>query len=170
MSHCTRYVKFQNLPKRFYLLDIYCGLVPELLTEEERKAGLDDAYEGAYPDCYEETKKRFDDFWNVVLVRGAVPGTLPQVPSETIAFLHIDMNIAFPEIAAAEYFWPKIVQGAVLEAVFDPLGTASAIQDAVRTKPGRCAPDHSSARVRDRERAFKAPVIPKDSRLSRISA
>lgn len=49
----AKYVKFQNLPKRFYLLDTYCGLVPELLTEEERKAGLDDAYKGAYPDCYE---------------------------------------------------------------------------------------------------------------------
>jgi hypothetical protein len=48
----------------------------------------------------------------VKLIRGAVPQTLSQVPSSQVAFLSIDMNCAEPEVAALEYFWPRLVPGA----------------------------------------------------------
>jgi hypothetical protein len=31
-----------------------------------------------------------------------------------VAYLCIDMNIAYPERAALEHFWPKLVRGAVV--------------------------------------------------------
>jgi hypothetical protein len=56
----------------------------------------------------------FAEYPNVVVIRGAVPGTLPLVPSERIAYLCIDMNAAAPERAALEYFWDKVVPGGVI--------------------------------------------------------
>ena len=41
-------------------------------------------------------------------------GTLPTVPIDAVSYLSIDMNIAYPERLAIEYFWPKLVTGAVV--------------------------------------------------------
>ena len=38
--------------------------------------------------------------------------TLDQVDSRSVAFLHIDMNCAPPEVAALRYFWPRLTPGA----------------------------------------------------------
>ncbi len=43
-----------------------------------------------------------------------IPDTLPQVKAEKVCYLLIDMNCAAPEIAAAEYFWDKLVSGAAI--------------------------------------------------------
>lgn len=40
--------------------------------------------------------------------------TLAQIDSEEIAFVHIDMNCAPPEIAAIEYLWPRLTTGAMV--------------------------------------------------------
>jgi hypothetical protein len=34
------------------------------------------------------------------------------VTAERVAFLHIDLNCAAPEVAALEYFWPRLEVGA----------------------------------------------------------
>jgi len=49
-----------------------------------------------------------------------VPETLPQVCADKICYLSLDMNCAEPEIAAAEYFWPRLESGAVI--VLDDYG------------------------------------------------
>ncbi len=43
-----------------------------------------------------------------------VPDTLPQCTTDKICYLSIDMNVAEPEIAAANFFWDKIVSGGVI--------------------------------------------------------
>ncbi len=111
------YVDFGKLPKTFYLLDTFSGLVAGCISEEEKKRGI---RPGGYPDCYEAVKQTFREFPNVKIIRGIVPDTLSQVPSQQIAFLSLDMNCAAPEIAAAEFFWPKLVPGAVV--VLDDYG------------------------------------------------
>jgi len=42
-----------------------------------------------------------------------IPEVLPQVETNQIAFLHIDLNCAKPEIDAGNYFWSKLVEGGV---------------------------------------------------------
>jgi hypothetical protein len=42
-----------------------------------------------------------------------VPATLAQAP-DRVAYLSLDMNMAFPEIAAAEHFWPRLSPGGVV--------------------------------------------------------
>lgn len=51
--------------------------------------------------------------------------TLDQVKSDKISFLSIDLNCAAPEIAAAEFFWDKLVSGASI--VLDDYGWAKHI-------------------------------------------
>ncbi len=106
------YIDFKNLKKNFYLLDTYNGIDKQFLTQSEEKKGA--PLEGRYSECYEDVVETFKDFQNVKIVRGSVPETLPRVDSQKIAFLSIDMNNSIPEIAAAEYFWDKVVSGGVI--------------------------------------------------------
>jgi hypothetical protein len=45
---------------------------------------------------------------------GAIPETLAKVPATKIAFLHLDMNCSTPEVAAAYFFWDRLVPGAFI--------------------------------------------------------
>ena len=111
------YTQFGQLPRKFYLLDTYAGLVDEYISEEERAHGLQ---AGGYAECFDVVQKTFAPFANVVLVRGAIPETLPIIKSEKVAFLSIDMNCTPPEIAAANYLWDRLSSGAVV--VLDDYG------------------------------------------------
>jgi hypothetical protein len=53
----------------------------------------------------------FRPFPEVVVVKGLVPSTFERVDSNQFCFVHIDMNNAQSEIAAAEYLWPRLVAG-----------------------------------------------------------
>lgn len=106
------YVDFPRLNKTFYLLDTYEGLVATQITEKEKKAGID-SYLRNYKNVYEQVVETFRNF-PVKIIKGAVPGTLPQCDAKQICYLSIDMNVMEPEIAAANYFWDKVVKGGVI--------------------------------------------------------
>jgi len=110
------YVDFPSLRKKFYLLDTFQGLSGECISEAERARGIEP---GGYADCYESVLKTFKGF-NVEIIRGVVPQTLAAVETQQVCYLSIDMNCAAPEIAAAEFFWDKLVSGAVI--VLDDYG------------------------------------------------
>jgi len=103
-------VSFKNFPKTFFLMDTYEGLSEKYLTEVEKEKNKIRGYEFVY----EQVKDTFKSYPNVKIIKGAIPETLSQVTSEKIAYLHIDMNCVIPEIAAAEYFWEKLVSGAAV--------------------------------------------------------
>jgi hypothetical protein len=113
----VKYVNFPTLPKTFYLLDTYEGLVDTYISAEEKAHGV---RVGEYEPCYDAVVKTFSPYANCKIVRGPVPDTLPEVPSEKIAFLSLDMNTRDPEIAAAECFWDRLVSGAAI--VLDDYG------------------------------------------------
>ncbi len=101
--------------RRMWLLDTFDGLPEEQLSETERAIGLqqyNEEYRGS--DGLANIRAKFRGYPNVHIVPGAVPGTLAQVAAERVAYLSIDMNIALPEIAAAEYFWPLLSQGGIV--------------------------------------------------------
>ncbi len=106
------YIDFQTTGKTFYLFDTYEGLVPSMINEDEKKAGID-IYLTHYNDVYDQVVKTFELF-KVKIVKGIVPDTLQQCQSEKICYLSIDMNCVEPEIAAANYFWDKVVVGGVV--------------------------------------------------------
>lgn len=111
------YVKFESLNKKFYLLDTFCGLSEKYISEEEKSCGI---VPGDYEECYESVKEAFGDFNNIEIIRGTVPDTLCYVKAEKVCFLSLDMNCTMPEIAAAEFFWDKLVSGGVI--VLDDYG------------------------------------------------
>lgn len=113
------YVDFRKLNKTFYLMDTYKGLDNSFVTAEEKAMGILN-FNHMYSECYEAVQETFKDFTNVKIIRGTIPDTLPQVDVTKISYLSIDMNNKIPEIAAAEYFWDKLVSGAVI--VLDDYG------------------------------------------------
>jgi O-methyltransferase len=114
----VNYADLGDSGKSLHLFDTFKGFVPESLRPEE--VAMMDYYK--YSDCLEEVRKAFESFPFVDIVAGPVPQTLPSVEIEKVCFLSIDMNCVEPEIAAAEFFWPKMVSGAVM--VLDDYGAS----------------------------------------------
>jgi hypothetical protein len=106
-----QYLPFDASGKKMFLLDTYEGIPDEQISEVERQQGR---LAGGYEPAWDAVSKAFAPFSSVKLIRGMVPQTLVKVEGESIAYLSLDMNIAEPEIAAANYFWPKMVSGAIM--------------------------------------------------------
>lgn len=106
------YTGFGRIPdKRFFLLDSFEGMSAEHLNNAELENEL---LNYPYQGNYDLVVNKFAEYSNVVVIKGRIPEALCQVESEKIAFLSIDLNNALPEIAAAEYFWEKLVSGAAM--------------------------------------------------------
>jgi hypothetical protein len=100
--------------RHFYLVDTFEGIVDYLLTDSERAMGAIERHGARYQNNYPDALRNVSPFKNVQLVKGIVPNILPQLPAKQVAYLHLDMNSAVPEVAALEYFWPKMVLGGVV--------------------------------------------------------
>lgn len=105
------YLDWNRWDRRFWLVDTYKGLDARFATLAERE-GWEKC--GFYKECYEQVKTTFKPFNGIRVVRGAVPEVLDQVTPERVAYLSIDMNCVLPEQAALDYFWPRLVPGAVI--------------------------------------------------------
>lgn len=112
------YVNFNMLDKSFYLFDTFSGIPESLMSSFEAKDRLHS--NSKYPDCYEQAKLNFSNYPRAKLVRGMVPDTLSKVNVDHVCYLSIDMNIAYPEREAIEFFWPKLSPGAMV--VLDDYG------------------------------------------------
>jgi O-methyltransferase len=105
------YVDMQD--KKMYLFDTYEGIPTSQMNESEKVAR---SYENQnyYEPCFEVVQRNFAAFPNVKLIKGIVPESLKSVNIECISYLHIDMNIVYPEIEAIKFFWDKISLGGVI--------------------------------------------------------
>lgn len=95
--------------RRFFLLDTFEGIPESVLSEREMTHNK--YFKENYTECHQQVLDTFRDFSEVVVIKGLVPDTFGQVQSEKFCFVHIDMNNAISEIAAAEYLWPRLVNG-----------------------------------------------------------
>ena len=108
------YVDFNATGKSFWLFDTFCGIPADQITNTELTLGRGIENESLYLECYETAKRNFKPFKKANLIRGRVPDTLTSVSITEVAYLHLDMNVAYPERAAIEYFWPKMPVGAIV--------------------------------------------------------
>lgn len=118
-SAIMEYLDWNALNRDFYLLDTFQGIDSRFLSDEDIKIGVvernsRDIQSGFYTFDVEAVRKNFAEWQRVKIVVGPIPETLTQVQSGQIAFIHMDLNCSQPEVAAAEYFWDKLVPGGVI--------------------------------------------------------
>lgn len=109
-----RYVDFNQTGKRFWLFDTFSGIPEDQMGEDERPhRGFEN--ETYYrEDSFDRAQRNFAPYPRAHLVRGRVPDILGSVDIEAVSYLSLDMNIAAPEVAALEFFWPKLSVGAIV--------------------------------------------------------
>lgn len=117
--------------KKYYLLDTFEGIPLDQISTAEFASGvanMNRKYDLG-DKTYMDVKEKFSKWTNCKIIRGKVPDTLDQVESTSFAYVSIDMNVTAAEIAAAEYFWPKMVPGGIM--LLDDYGWESHIQQKI---------------------------------------
>jgi hypothetical protein len=122
------YIDFNATGKKLFLFDTYEGIPLEQARDSE-KSGAQLMNSLYYRDHYAAASENFRTIPNATLVKGAVPGSLKNVEIDRVCYLHIDMNIAYPEVEAVKYFWPKMTSGGII--VFDDFGFHPVQNDAL---------------------------------------
>jgi len=112
-------LNWREVAKRFYLIDTFNGpLLTQYSSEEVHRGRLRVAEEalarGAYVTDLDRVRANYSEWPNVEIVQGAVPEVLSTLRIRNVAFLHIDMNCAYPERAALEHFWDLLAPNAVV--------------------------------------------------------
>jgi hypothetical protein len=109
----AHYVDLRRLDRKLWLFDTFDGIPDDqMLPHETPLARSKNARH--YFDCFDLVRTHFAEYPNVRLVRGRVPDTLVTAAIDRVAWLHIDMNIAYPEVAASAHFWERLTPGAVV--------------------------------------------------------
>jgi len=110
------YLNFEKLNKKFYLFDTYQGIpVTQAQTEKEKELmkWLNDTIYTS-KDYFNEVSNTFLNYKNIKLIKGLIPNCLNDVQIEKVSFISIDLNNAFAEIKAIEFFWNKLVSYGVV--------------------------------------------------------
>jgi hypothetical protein len=140
-SAIMQHLHWERVAKRFYLIDTFNGPVLTQYSSDEIREGRRDIAEeavkrGAYVTDLERVQANYAEWPNTHIVQGTVPDVLPSTGIESVAFLHLDMNCAYPERAALEYFWDLLSPGAMVllddYAYFGNRLQAEAIDQAAR--------------------------------------
>jgi hypothetical protein len=110
---------WNDVAKKYYLIDTFAGPVMEQFSAEElesvNKSVIENAIaSGGYVTDISRVEKNFAEWKNAVIVKGVVPEVLSSLDISKVAFLHLDLNCAYPEIEAMNYFWDKLVAGGVV--------------------------------------------------------
>lgn len=118
-SAIMRRLNWGAFDRRFFLIDTFAGPVTSQFSKNEIERGRLSAAEsalatGGYVIDLARVRANFAEWPNAVVVQGAVPEILPRVDPPRVAFLHLDMNCAYPERAALEYFWDRLSPGAMV--------------------------------------------------------
>jgi hypothetical protein len=118
-SAIMHWLRWNEIDRRFFLVDTWAG--PALgqfdeteITEGRRELAKEGMAAGAYVTDLERVRRNFAEWPNALIVQGTIPEILPTIPADRVAFLHIDMNCAYPEQSALEYFWPRLSSGAMV--------------------------------------------------------
>jgi hypothetical protein len=116
-SAIMEYLDWNSLDRDFYLLDTFTGLDERFVSESERSEGTlqkneENLQSGFYTRGVNEVRANFAQWPRARIVEGAIPESLERATPSQVAYLHIDMNCAPPEVEAIAYFWEKLVAGA----------------------------------------------------------
>lgn len=111
------YLDWNGRDKRYFLVDTFSGPVEDQFSAAESKqlAAVRDAVAtGGYVTEAARAEANFAEWPSAHVIQGAVPGVLAKLEIPRVAFLHIDMNCAYPEREALRFFWPRIAPGGLV--------------------------------------------------------
>jgi hypothetical protein len=116
-SAIMEYLDWNSLDRDFYLLDTFAGLDERFVSDDERRSGAlqknaQNLQSGFYIRGADAVRANFSQWPRARIVEGAIPDTLEQAAASRVAYLHLDMNCAPPEVAALAHFWDRLVAGA----------------------------------------------------------
>ncbi len=116
-SAIMEYLDWNSLGRDFWLLDTFTGLDERFVSDSERRMGAlrkntEDLRSGFYVRGADQVRANFAQWPRARIIEGAVPETLARVTASRVAYLHLDMNSAPPEVAALSWFWDKLGDGA----------------------------------------------------------
>jgi hypothetical protein len=116
-SAIMQFLDWNSLSGRtYYLVDTFSGIDVEQVADERRQAAMEEnavqLAKGVYATSAEAVKRNFAEWPSARVIVGSAPEALAHVGAKSIAFLHIDMNNAAPEIAALSLLWDRLVRGA----------------------------------------------------------
>ncbi len=120
----VNYVDFNKLKKKYFLMDTFSGMDERYSSDYEMQRDQKLGYKKK-TDLYEQVLKTFRGF-NVEIIKGAIPDTLPLALTEKVSYLSVDMNCVRPEVDALNFFWPKMVSGGLI--ILDDYGYPGAIE------------------------------------------
>ena len=104
-------LNFGESSKDYYLYDLFEWKEGDLHTKFEQHSD---------PDLYVQVKKRFLNYPFVKVIKGAIPSSFSIEFPSRIAFAHIDLNNAEPEVASLNAIAPVLSPGGVI--VLDDYG------------------------------------------------
>lgn len=118
-SAIMEYLDWNSYGRTFYLLDTFSGLDERFVSEADKEYGVLDRNQkfkeiGFYSADVDQVRANFAEWENVRIIQGAIPETLGRIDSDRIAYAHLDMNCAKPEVEAADYLWDRLLPGAMI--------------------------------------------------------
>ena len=116
-SAIMEHLEWNKLGKQFWLVDSFSGIDEKQATDEEKNSGAIERNSaskrtGFYNCDVEHCRRNFSEWETAHVVQGWVPQCLDKITAPKIAFVHIDLNSAPPEIQAFKYFLPRLSPGA----------------------------------------------------------
>lgn len=120
----TELVDLAGAKRTFYLFDTFEGFSPKYSSEDDFPLApqfyhsADRGYN--VPQLYASVRERFLGKPYVKVIKGVVPDIISETSPNRIAFMHIDMNSAAPEVGALELLFERVSPGGMV--IFDDYG------------------------------------------------
>lgn len=118
-SAILHHLDWEKTGRQYLLIDTFEGPVVSQFSAGEREAGSLGVVEaamasGGYVTDLERVRANFAEWPHARVVPGVVPEVLGSLAPGPVAFLHLDMNCAYPERAALEWFWERMSPGGLI--------------------------------------------------------
>jgi hypothetical protein len=112
-------LEWNSVGRRYYLIDTFAGPVLTQYSEQEIQRGrlaiaMRALAAGAYVTDVCRIRRNFAEWPSALVVTGIVPQVLDTLDFGRIAFVHLDMNCAAPEVGAFDFFWKRLTHGGVI--------------------------------------------------------
>jgi len=129
-GYTAKLIHYYVPDRQLFLFDTYEGFNTGDLAAEKSRTGFSIGNHFISAGTKEVTSYIMPKNDNVILIKGVFPGSITQdFYSKSFSFIHVDMDLYEPTIAALKFFHPRMSRGGYI--VIHDYNTWSGAQDAV---------------------------------------